>query len=47
MSHEGVDMAARKVIDAFSQRDLSYLLAVADPEVEWHSFFAEIGEEGV
>jgi hypothetical protein len=29
---------ARKVMDALNQRDPSCLIAVADPEVEWHSF---------
>jgi ketosteroid isomerase-like protein len=38
---------AEKVMQALSRRDLSRLLAFADPEVEWHSFFAELGQGGV
>ena len=46
MSQETVELA-RQVMDALSRRDLESLIAFADPEVEWHSFFAELGEEGV
>jgi ketosteroid isomerase-like protein len=46
MSQENVELA-RQVMDALSGRDLSRLLAFADPEIEWHSFFAELGEGGV
>jgi ketosteroid isomerase-like protein len=38
---------AEKVMEALSRRDLSRLLAFAHPEVEWHSFFAELGQGGV
>ena len=38
---------AREVMKALSQRDLPRLIDFADPEVEWHSFFAELGEGGV
>ena len=46
MSQENVEMA-RQVMDELSRRDLPGLVAFADPEVEWHSFFAEVGEGGV
>lgn len=36
----------REVLDALSRRDVSRLVTLSDPEVEWRSFFA-IGEEGV
>jgi hypothetical protein len=32
-------------MDALSQRNVSRLISLADPEVEWRSFFA-IGESG-
>jgi ketosteroid isomerase-like protein len=38
---------AREVMDALSRRDLQRLTAFTDPEIEWHSFFAELGEGGV
>ena len=38
---------AENVMQALSRGDLSRLLAFADPEVEWHSFFAELGQGGV
>jgi ketosteroid isomerase-like protein len=34
-------------MDALGRRDLSRLIAFADPEVEWRSFFATLGEDGV
>lgn len=46
MSREKVELA-KQVLDAVTHRDLSRLIAFTDPEVEWHSFFAELGEEGV
>ena len=46
MSQETVELA-REVMKALSQRDLTRLIDFADPEVEWHSFFAELGEGGV
>jgi ketosteroid isomerase-like protein len=46
MSQATVELA-RQVMDALSRRDLAGLIAFADPEIEWHSFFAELGEEGV
>ena len=36
---------AREVMDAVSHQDAERLVALADPDVEWHSFFA-IGEDG-
>jgi hypothetical protein len=44
MARENVDLA-RQVMDVLGQRDLSRLISLADPEVEWRSFFA-IGESG-
>jgi ketosteroid isomerase-like protein len=46
MSQDTLELADR-VLEALGRRDLSTLLAAADPEVEWHSFFAELGEGGV
>ena len=46
MSQETVELA-RQVMDALSRRDLESLIDFADPEIEWHSFFAELGEGGV
>lgn len=46
MSRDTVELA-RQVVEALSRRDLATLIAFADPEVEWHSFFAELGEGGV
>jgi ketosteroid isomerase-like protein len=46
ISEENVKLAVQ-VMDALSRRDLSSLIAMADPEIEWHSFFAELGEGGV
>jgi ketosteroid isomerase-like protein len=45
MSEENVELA-RKALEAIAARDPSRLIALADPEVEWHSFFA-LGERGV
>jgi ketosteroid isomerase-like protein len=39
MSRENLDLA-RQVMEALGQRDPDALIALADPEVEWHSFFA-------
>jgi ketosteroid isomerase-like protein len=46
MSQETVQLA-RQVMDALARRDVSRLIAFADPEIEWHSFFAQLGEGGV
>jgi ketosteroid isomerase-like protein len=47
MSQENVEMAGQ-VLDALARRDVSRLIALTDPEVEWHSFFAVLapGEGG-
>jgi ketosteroid isomerase-like protein len=45
MSRENVEVA-RQVLEALGQRDAERLIALADPGVEWHSFFA-LGEGGV
>jgi hypothetical protein len=45
MSQETVRLA-RHVMEALGRRDLSTLVDSADPEVEWHSFFAQLGEGG-
>ncbi|HZO58332.1 MAG TPA: nuclear transport factor 2 family protein [Solirubrobacterales bacterium] len=41
MSQENVDLAYQ-VMDALERRDVSLLTALSDPDVEWHSFFAEV-----
>ena len=46
MSQETLKLA-REVMDALSRGDFDRLVAMTDPEVEWHSFFAELGREGV
>jgi ketosteroid isomerase-like protein len=46
MSQETLEWADQ-VMEALGRRDLATLLACADPEVEWHSFFAELGQGGV
>jgi uncharacterized protein len=46
MSAETLELA-RQVMETLSQRDIERLVALADPEVEWHSLFAELGEGGV
>jgi ketosteroid isomerase-like protein len=45
MSRENVELA-RQLLDAVARRDLSRLIALTDPDVEWRSFFA-LGEGGV
>ena len=47
MSQENVELAGQ-VLDALPRRDVSRLIALSDPEVEWQSFFAEValGEGG-
>ncbi len=46
MSQENVKLA-NEVMGALSRGDYPRLVAMADPEVEWRSFFAELGEGGV
>jgi ketosteroid isomerase-like protein len=45
VSRENVELA-RQVFDGITRRDVSRLIALTDPEVEWRSFFA-VGEEGM
>jgi ketosteroid isomerase-like protein len=45
MSDENVELAHR-IMDALSRRDLSRLIALSDPDVEWYSLFASLGEKG-
>jgi hypothetical protein len=42
MSQENVDLAG-EVMNGLSQRDPARLIGLADPEVEWHSFFRRVG----
>src|SRR3954447_17024822 len=44
MSRDNVKLA-RAVLATLGERDASRLVDLADPEVEWHSFFA-VGEGG-
>ena len=46
MPRENVEVA-REVLGALGERDFPRLIELADPDVEWHSFFAELGEGGV
>ena len=45
MSQENVQ-AALAAADAVARMDLDRLIELTDPEVEWHSFFAQLGEGG-
>jgi ketosteroid isomerase-like protein len=45
MSHENMELA-RTVLDALGTPDPARLIALSDPEAEWHSFFA-LSEGGV
>lgn len=46
MSEENVELA-HQLVDAVARQDLARLLELTDPEVEWHSFFAQLREGGV
>lgn len=46
MSRETIELA-RQVMDAVDERDVSRLIELTDPEVEWHSMFAGLSEGGV
>lgn len=46
MSHENVELVA-EVIDAVARQDLARLLDLTDPEIEWHSFLAQVSQAGV
>jgi ketosteroid isomerase-like protein len=39
MSHENLEVA-RQVLEALRERDPARLVSLAEPDVEWHSFFA-------
>src|SRR5688572_22987919 len=45
MSRGNLDLA-RQAMEALTRRDASALIELSHPEVEWHSFFAELAEEG-
>jgi len=45
MSQENVELA-REILATLGTRDAARLIALSDPEVEWHSFFA-LSEDGV
>lgn len=45
MSRQNVE-AVREVLAAISQRDLSRLLELTHPEIEWRSFFAAVSGTG-
>ena len=46
MTQETLNLA-RAAMVALSEGDFERLLAMCDPDVEWRSFFAELGEEGM
>ena len=46
MSRETMELATR-ALELLSAGEFSALIDVTDPEVEWHSFFAELSEGGV
>ena len=46
MSQENVALVG-ELIAAVERQDLSRLVELTDPDVEWHSFMAELGEGGV
>ena len=46
MSRETL-VCAHRAMATLSRGDLRGLIALADPEVEWHSFFAALDEGGV
>ena len=46
MPQENVEIA-RALIDAVARQDVTRLIELTDPEVEFHSFMAQLGEGGV
>ena len=46
MSRENVELALA-VVDAVARMDGDSLVEMTHPEVEWHSFLAQLGEGGV
>lgn len=58
MSGENIEAAGREIMEALgkaaaevasgnSGQELSRLIALSDPEVEWRSLFLQLGAEGV
>jgi ketosteroid isomerase-like protein len=45
MSRENIELM-RAALEAFNVRDLDAMLALADPNCEWHSTFAVVGGAG-
>jgi ketosteroid isomerase-like protein len=45
MSPQNVEVA-RRALDAVTRRDLSALVDLTDPAIEWRSFFAALSEGG-
>ena len=43
MSRENVELH-RRIVEAFSERDVEGLVALCDRRVEWHSLFAAVGD---
>jgi ketosteroid isomerase-like protein len=46
MAPETMDLA-RRALSLLSDGKFEELIAMTDPEVKWHSFFAELGQGGV
>ena len=46
MSQANADVAA-EVVEAVAQQNIARLIELTDPEVEWHSIFAALGQGGV
>ena len=46
MAPETMDLA-RRALNLLSDREFEQLIAMTDPEVKWHSFFAELGKGGL
>ncbi len=47
MSQENTEQLARQVLALLSSGDAARINELADPDVEWHSFFAELADDGV
>jgi ketosteroid isomerase-like protein len=46
MSQENLELAS-EAVDAVARQDIERLIELTDPDVEWHSVFAQLGEGGV
>ncbi len=46
MSQEKADVAA-EVVEAVARQNVAHLIELTDPEVEWHSIFAALGQGDV